>query len=484
TQDTGHRTQDTGHRTLYALIGLFIAGVLLVACEMYDANGFNDAGIHQDTGTRYDPNGYDKDGYAGNSYDKDGYNAAGYDIDGYNADGYDAEGYNRNGYKADSYNAAGFNADGNHRNGTKYNPEGYDVNGYDKNGFNTEGKHRDTGMEYNLYGYGKDGYNAAGFNADGNYRDGTKYNPESYDEQGYDEDGFNVDGYDINGYDKNGFNAEGINRATGMISDRYGYAKNGYTAAGDHRDDFILAAVNTDPGGIWSDGTTMWVSDKMDNKIYAYNMITKERDAGKDFNTLVVVDAGGDGTRDSTPGGIWSDGTTMWVLNIPVTLYDSPSKRIYAYNMDSAKANVPSKTISYVQNEVRDIWSDGTTMWLTSSIVNIRIYAYDIQGNSAVAGKNISPASNTSLGNIWSDETTLWVADGSRDLIDAYVFNANGGTLTRDTTKDFATIVVNGNNMDPVGIWSNGTTMWLADDESNKIYAYDMATGARPPKTE
>ena len=36
-----------------------------------------------------------------------------------------------------------------------------------------------------------------------------------------------------------------------------------------------LTAANQEPRGLWSDGTTMWVVDSKDEKIYAYNMDTK-----------------------------------------------------------------------------------------------------------------------------------------------------------------------------------------------------------------
>ena len=49
-------------------------------------------------------------------------------------------------------------------------------------------------------------------------------------------------------------------------------------------------------------GTTVWVVDYSDEKIYAYNLATKARDSAKDFNTLTA--AGND-----DPYGIWSDGT-------------------------------------------------------------------------------------------------------------------------------------------------------------------------------
>ncbi len=50
--------------------------------------------------------------------------------------------------------------------------------------------------------------------------------------------------------------------------------------------DTLSNAGNNSPSGIWSDGTTMWVLDNNDAKIYAYNLSTKARTASEDFNTL------------------------------------------------------------------------------------------------------------------------------------------------------------------------------------------------------
>ena len=41
-------------------------------------------------------------------------------------------------------------------------------------------------------------------------------------------------------------------------------------------------------------------------RLYAYNLTSKARDAGKDFDTLIAAGNG-------SPQGLWSDGTTMWV---------------------------------------------------------------------------------------------------------------------------------------------------------------------------
>ena len=77
---------------------------------------------------------------------------------------------------------------------------------------------------------------------------------------------------------------------------------------------------------------------------------------------------------------------------------------------------------------------------------------------------------------IWSDGTTMWVADSGDDELYAY----NLATTARDSSKDFDTLSEAGNGS-PYGIWSDGTTMWVANAVSgdNKLYAYNLATTAR-----
>ncbi len=43
----------------------------------------------------------------------------------------------------------------------------------------------------------------------------------------------------------------------------------------------LSTAGNQRPQGIWSNGTTMWVVDSYDQKIYAYNLRTKARDSNR-----------------------------------------------------------------------------------------------------------------------------------------------------------------------------------------------------------
>ena len=53
-------------------------------------------------------------------------------------------------------------------------------------------------------------------------------------------------------------------------------------------------------------------------------------------------------------------------------------------------------------------------------------------------------------------------------------------TPTNVSGKDFDTLRAAGNE-DPIGIWSDGTTMWVTDWGDAKIYAHSMSTKARTP---
>ena len=218
--------------------------------------------------------------------------------------------------------------------------------------------------------------------------------------------------------------------------------------------DTLRAAGNRNPTGIWSNGTTMWVADRR-AKIYAYNMRTRARDRGREFNTLA--------TENESPAGIWSDGTTMWVV-------DLADGRIYAYSMRS-KAHDPNKGFYLaVEHDVPEgIWSDGTTMWVKESSYQFdKIYAYNMRSKARDPNKDfntLKDAGEQSTDGIWSDGTTMLVADGYRHKIYAY----NMRSKARDRGKEFDLAA---GNTSPTGIWSDGTTIWVADYDRGHIYAY------------
>ena len=243
-------------------------------------------------------------------------------------------------------------------------------------------------------------------------------------------------------------------------------------------DDFNnLAAGNNYPSGLWSDGMTMWVANYNNapiSKIFAYDLSTKARDESKDFNTLTVR---GSGTvsGNSYPTGIWSDGTTMWVA-------DGEDAKIYAYNL-STKARDESKdfdTLSAAGNSnPRGIWSDGTTMWVVDhSNDDDKVFAYNLATKARDSSRDIdtlrSDGNRRAFG-IWSDGTTMWVGDSL--FLKLYAYDL--ATKSRDPSKDFDALHPTLDYI-TLGIWSDGATMWVTDLSDRKIYSYNMPAAPAP----
>ena len=230
--------------------------------------------------------------------------------------------------------------------------------------------------------------------------------------------------------------------------------------------DGLIAAGNTNPRGVWSDGTTMWVPDGANEKVYAYRMSDGTHDAARDI-TLATV--------NNWPTGIWSDGTTMWVA-------DFVADKVYAYALSGGArdADKDIDTLGAAGNRnPQGLWSDGTTMWVADG-ADAKVYAYALSGGARDADKDIDTlgaAGNGTPQGLWSDETTMWVADGTDDKVYAYALS--GGA--RDADKDIDTLGAAGNR-NPRGLWSDGTTMWVADYDNDKVYAYNLA--APPPPGE
>ncbi len=233
------------------------------------------------------------------------------------------------------------------------------------------------------------------------------------------------------------------------------------------QDDFdtLLAADNRSPEGLWSDGTTMWVVEDLNgfDKLVAYSQDTKLRDASKDFSGL--IEAG-----NMNPRGIWSNDTTMWVV-------DWIDEKIFAYVLNTRERD-SSKDINGLgavgNGNPRGLWSNGTTIWVVDKDDH-KLYAYQLATGQRDASKdfNTLASGNSHPEGIWSDGTTLWVGDEDNDKLYAYDL----ATGKRDSRMDFNTLEVIGNN-NPRGIWSDGTTMWVTDRDDDNVFAYNMPGNA------
>ena len=223
----------------------------------------------------------------------------------------------------------------------------------------------------------------------------------------------------------------------------------------------LYAAGNTTAADLWSNETTMWVADIQDDNLYAYALSDGTR------QTVLDIDppAGND-----NPQGIWSDGDTMWVAD-----FDDTKLYAYALSGGARQANLEFN-LDADNNAPGGLWSDGTTMWV-ADVVDHKLYAYALFGGARQTSLDFSlHADNDAPRGIWSDGVTLWVSDFTDKKLYAYKLTPGADFGTRDSGRDFNTMDAAGND-DPYGIWSNGTTMWVANDGSNeldKVFSYNM----------
>ena len=212
--------------------------------------------------------------------------------------------------------------------------------------------------------------------------------------------------------------------------------------------DLDPVAVNY-PRGIWSDGTTMWLTNNARTTVFAYTLATSARDEGQDITLH---------TDNVDPKGIWSDGTTIWVV-------DTTDNKVYAYTLATGAREADKDIDLPAANfNARGIWSDGTTVWIADASA-IKLFAYTLATGARDTTKEFDLTATTRRSGIWSDGTTLWVADiGARTLF-AYTL-ADGA---RDPARDIALI-----QRFPQGVSGQGSTIWVAD-AGLKIYAVSTA---------
>ena len=214
--------------------------------------------------------------------------------------------------------------------------------------------------------------------------------------------------------------------------------------------DITLDSQNGTPRGIWSDGTTVWVVDSQRHKLYAYTLSGGARDSGKD----ITLDGA---NRDAV--GVWSDGTTIWVA-------DSYDEILYAYTLsggarDSGKdfdlASKPSGgTFAADDNgDAAGVWSNGTTIWVADA-TDRKLYAYTLSNGSRDTAKEFSirQGAQTPAG-VWADGTTIWVV--YQGFNKALAYTISGGS--RDAGLDLSLRIASDN----WGAWSDGTTMWVGN---------------------
>ena len=230
--------------------------------------------------------------------------------------------------------------------------------------------------------------------------------------------------------------------------------------------DIDLDGENTDAVGMWSDGTTLWVADSADAKLYAYTLATRTRNSGEDIDDLDADNA--------NPTGIWSDGTTLWVA-------DDTDDKLYAYTLSTeTRDDTRDITLDADNDNPSALWGNTTHIYVAENERNDdTIYAYTIA--TGAAGGDRDPTKDVDGGRwngettaIWSDGTTLWGSEADASVVMAYSLET--GIWAE---KQF---YLPSNQFAAAGtaaMWSDGTTAWFKEDIADgKLYSYNLPSVA------
>ena len=233
------------------------------------------------------------------------------------------------------------------------------------------------------------------------------------------------------------------------------------------RDIEELDSGNDWPTGAWSDGKTLWLAENgpgADDEVYAYDLETGERVEDVEFALSET---------NRAPRGFWSDRTTVWVS-------DSGQERLFAYDLASGERVEEREIVLADENaDARGIWSDGGTIWVLDGHDDA-VYRYDLESGELIAQYALDSANDAPHG-IWSDGVTIWVSNHDPKRLFAYRLPvpdddeeaAGDAELERVPGEEFTKLSRAGNNS-PRGIWSDGDVMYVADENDDKVYSYNL----------
>ena len=211
------------------------------------------------------------------------------------------------------------------------------------------------------------------------------------------------------------------------------------------------------PGGVWSDGETLWAQGYWHGAaVQAYVLATGARDGDRDLRIR----------ENRQHAALWSDGETLWASSY----WDGA---LEAYRLsDGARPEDEDPALAGGNRKPVGVWSDGETRYVLD-YDDARAYAYGSDWGR-LEDDDLELAGGGWPWGLWSDGETLltsWYAEGT---LRAYRLADGERLAERDIDAGAA------GNGDPRDMWSDGETLWVLDGEDRKLYAY-AAPGLRRP---
>ncbi len=99
------------------------------------------------------------------------------------------------------------------------------------------------------------------------------------------------------------------------------------------------------------------------------------------------------------------------------------------------------------------------------------VYAYDLASGERLEEREFElDGANLAPRGLWSNGETIWVSDSGKEKLFAHDLESGERLPAGDIKLSDA-------NDDPRGIWSDRTTIWVLDDRDESVYLYDLVSG-------
>ncbi len=132
--------------------------------------------------------------------------------------------------------------------------------------------------------------------------------------------------------------------------------------------DIDLDSNNTNPVGLWSDGTTLWVADSDDNKLYAYGLSGGSYDSSKNLDLA---------SGNTEPQGVASDGARLFVADSDDTVYVYRPPPVVTLELSSASVPESGGTVQVT----------ASLDWAATDVITVTVVTYLLVGETL--SKNI-----------------------------------------------------------------------------------------------
>lgn len=235
------------------------------------------------------------------------------------------------------------------------------------------------------------------------------------------------------------------------------------------RDVERLDGGNETPTGLWSDGHRLWVVENSASgadSIYVYDLSEGDNEDAEDGQTSTRVELH---RTNRFSHGIWSNGETVWVS-------DSGQDRLFAYNVEDGEREESLEIeLADDNRDPRGIWSDSELIYVLDSGSDA-VFVYNLATGELVAQYSLNSLNGSPRG-IWSDGITIWISDDAAKRLFAYRIAERDGNLVlvRSESEEFSfRSLLKGGNSNARGIWSDGEVMYVADEQKDRIFTYNM----------